>query len=58
MPVLGLTIKIISMQDKFYQKHANIFGNEKYKDFACIETMLQETEQTFNKKLLALDPNN
>ena len=40
MPVLGLTIKIISMQDKFYQKHANIFGNEKYKDFACIETML------------------
>ena len=27
------------------------------KDFACIKTMLEETEQTFNEKLLARDPN-
>ena len=34
-----------------------MFGNEKYKDFAGIETMHEEIEHTFNEKLLALDPN-
>lgn len=35
----------------FIKKYANIFGNSQYKDFA------KEIEQTYNNKLLALDPN-
>lgn len=38
-------------------KYANIFGNEKYKDLACIKMIHKEIEQTFNKKLLTLDAN-
>ena len=38
-------------------KYVNI-SNEKYKVFAYIKTMCKEIEQTFNEKLLALDPNN
>ena len=43
---------------KFFKKYANIFGNVQYKDFACVERMKEEIEQTFNNKLLVLDPNN
>ena len=50
------TIKIGEIS--FIKKYENIFGNEKYKDFASIETMREEIEQTFNEKLLPLDPNN
>ena len=39
------------------KKYVNIFGNEKYKDFACIKTIQEEMEQTINEKLLTLDPN-
>ena len=35
-------------------KYVNIFGNEKYKDFAYIKAMCEEIEQTFNEKFLAL----
>ena len=41
----------------FIGKYANIFGNEKYKDLACIKMIHKEIEQTFNKKLLTLDAN-
>ena len=42
----------------FIKKYLNIFGNEKYKDFPCIEIMRDEIEQTFDdEKLLALAPN-
>ena len=41
----------------FIKKHKNIFGNKKYKDFTYLETMREEIKQTFNEKLLALDPN-
>ena len=35
----------------------NMLGNEKHKDFARIETMREEIEQTFSEKFLAFDPN-
>ena len=38
----------------FMNKYVNIFGNEKYKDFAYIKAMCEEIEQTFNEKFLAL----
>ena len=41
----------------FVKKYVNLFGNEKYKDFASIKTVHKETEQIFNEKLLTLDPN-
>ena len=41
----------------FMKKYVNIFGNVQYKDFACVETMNEEVEQTFNNKQLAVDPN-
>ena len=41
----------------FVKKYVNLFGNEKYKDFASIKTMHKEIEQIFNEKLLTLDPN-
>ena len=37
----------------FIKKYKNIFGNH----FICLETMRKDIEQTFNEKLLALDPN-
>ena len=36
----------------FIKKYTNIFGNVQYKDFACVETMKEEIEQTFSNKLL------
>ena len=41
----------------YIKKYANIYGNKQCKGFACPETMTKEIEATFNKKLLALDPN-
>ena len=40
----------------FIKKYVNIFGNVQYKDFACVETMNEEVEQTFNNKQLARRP--
>ena len=41
----------------FIKKCTNISGNVQYKDFAWVETIKEEIEQTFNNRLLALDPN-
>ena len=41
----------------FIKKYENIFGNEKYEDFTCIERMHEEIQQIFNEKPLPLDPN-
>ena len=42
----------------FIKKYVNMFVNEKKnKSFACIKTVREEIGQTFNKKILALDPN-
>ena len=34
------------------KKYANIFGNEKYKDFACIKTIQEEIERAENLDVL------
>ena len=31
-------------ETNFIKKYTNIFGNDKYKSFACIETMHEEIE--------------
>ena len=41
----------------FTKKFENIFGSKNQKDVSCIETMREEIEQTYNEKLLTLDPN-
>ena len=53
--------KFEPIQDKigkisFITKYTNILDNEKYRSFVSIETVRKEIEQTFNKKLLTLDP--
>ena len=41
----------------YIKKICKIFDNEQYKNFACPETMKEKMKDTFNRKLLALDPN-
>ena len=48
-------IKLV--KEVLLKKNTNMLDNEKHKDFARIETMREEIEQTFSEKLLTLDPN-
>ena len=58
LAIVGLIqfmIKLVT--EVLLKKNTNMLDNEKHKDFARIETMREEIEQTFSEKLLTLDPN-
>ena len=43
------TIYVEIGQISFIKKYENIFDNENYNDFACMETMHEEIEQTYHE---------
>ena len=53
--LIQFMIKLV--KEVLLKKNTNMLDNEKHKDFARIETMREEIEQTFSEKLLTLDPN-
>ena len=58
LAIVGLIQFMIKLvKEVLLKKNTNMLDNEKHKDFARIETMREEIEQTFSKKLLTLDPN-
>ena len=58
LAIVGLIQFMIKLvKEVLLKKNTNMLDNEKHKDFARIETMREEIEQTFSEKLLTLDPN-
>ena len=58
LAIVGLIQFMIKLvKEVLLKKNTNMLDNEKHKDFARIETMREEIEQTFIEKLLTLDPN-
>ena len=58
LAIVGLIQFMIKLvKEVLFKKNTNMLDNEKHKDFARIETMREEIEQTFSEKLLTLDPN-